>query len=152
MLKELLGLGDHLLEGLKQVLEEPSDRLGAAIVPGYCSVRRLELELGMRETICSIQSPRLNASYPTRSVSISACDIVRPVSRYGHRGRGGRFDPERGWTPRAGFEPAAYSLGGSRSIQLSYRGSCSDAGLFSQAPKTALLNGTFMEHMRARCH
>ena len=40
--------------------------------------------------------------------------------------------------PRAGFEPAAYSLGGSRSIQLSYRGPVASLGRKSIRPDAHL--------------
>ena len=86
-LEELLGLDDHLLEGLEQVLEEPPHDLAAAIGPGIDHpVRRLKLELRVREADCGVPVPRLTASYPTRSVSMSACDIAcEYLARWGRR-------------------------------------------------------------------
>ena len=45
-----------------------------------------------------------------------------PLEAEGSRPPGEPKIPCKTEMPRAGFEPAAYSLGGSRSVQLSYRG------------------------------
>src|SRR5215207_6035266 len=69
----------------------------------------------------SRRAPGPSACSSRASGTINAPSGIRTsVRRDAERCR--RFEAARAWTPRAGFEPAAYSLGGSRSIQLSYRG------------------------------
>ena len=76
--------------------------------------------------------PVFQYGYPTLAAAIAAMVAVTvdppgsretfgPLSGQGCRPRYRRISLYQA-TPRPGFEPGAYSLGGSRSIQLSYRG------------------------------
>ena len=118
----------------------PADELEEAILAQLLSV--LEREPLVREAISSAFE-ELEPEQPRREAELSHIDaeakrVDESLDRYFRAFEEIRVvsraeiypsfllpavRPPGGSAPRAGFEPAAYSLGGSRSIRLSYRGS-----------------------------
>ena len=112
--------------GLQRKVEgpplEPGERcliVEDVVTTGGSTVEAIEAVRAAGHEVCGVVTilDRL-AGAPRRS---SAPPTERPTSRWPRSTTSTRV-VRTAEAPRAGFEPAAYSLGGSRSIRLSYRG------------------------------